>query len=149
MMQIRRYDTIHYMERDLEFVPRRVTPFRAVVAAACRMALYCTSYRSPLSSRLNVGIALLTDYGERFPNLWLEIAERGQKLRPAHFESSIHNSAAGYAAIMLGLQGPQIVLVGGDIHLAAKLQLLSGRSRLMIVCIADVGSAECYVLEAE
>jgi len=96
-----------------------------------------------------VGIALLTDYGERFPTLWRELDEQDKKLRPSHFEMAIHNSAAGYAAIALGLTGPQVVLVSGSIHFAAELQLLSGRADLMLVCEADEGiEAQCYVLEA-
>lgn len=149
MMTIRRYESAIRIPSDVGFVPRRCTPFRQMVLLACCEALLMAGWEVRQTGQETVGIALLTDYGERFPVLWRELKEQGKKLRPSHFEMAIHNSAAGHAAIELGLRGPQIVLVSGNIHLVAKLQLLSGRADLMLVCEANEGiSAECYILEA-
>lgn len=149
-----RHESAICLPDEVDDVPRRCTLFRQTVLLACKAALALASRAGAKLEPEYAGIALFTDYGERFPTVYRELHERNKKLRPSHFEMAIHNSAAGYVAIQLGLKGPQIVLVSGNIHLVAELQLLShesgvGRADLMLVCEANGDmEARCYVLEA-
>jgi hypothetical protein len=80
------------------------------------------------------GVACLTDTGDGQVERWAVHARAG-KPRPSvrDFGGIVHNSAAGRAALRLGLKGPQLVLTSGDVLQAAKVQLLSGRASLMVV----------------
>ncbi len=148
-MIIKRNPIAYVTSADVGPVLRRETTFRKTVELACRAAIQNAGRGLPLPKELNAGIAFFTSNGENFAAHWREQTCRGKPLRPTQFESAIHNAAAGYCAIQLGLIGPQIVLVGGNIGAAARLQLLFGRSRFMLVCEAhDSTPASCYVLEA-
>ncbi len=127
------------------------TTFRDMVYMACLQALALTDIDDVTVLALNAGIVLKTSEGERFPHTWRELTlvVIPKRLSPRHFTSAIMNSAAGHCAIELGLIGPQLVLVEGDVGVAAEIQLDSGRTRLLFVCSADMGyRAECYIMEA-
>jgi hypothetical protein len=126
----------------------RENTYRRMVLLACSRAIILAGYHIPLDVTLDPGIAFFTLTGEKYPEAWAALP-LGSKPKPTQFESIIHNSAPGYAAIQLGLTGPQIVLVNGNIEKVATLQLISGRSRFMLVCRSEAeGPASCYVLEA-
>ena len=128
-------------------VDRRETPYRKMVELACRKAVEETCLPIPLPKELNPGIAFFTLKGEQWPYTWRAMAASKDRVRPTQFEGIIHNSAPGFAAIQLGLTGPQFALVGGDARAVAETQLKVGRSKFMLVCHADLESAECYALE--
>lgn len=115
---------------------------------ACMKAIQASGNPFPLPKSWNAGISFFTAQGERYPAAWRKMMERNERVRPTQFESIIHNAAPGYAAIQLGLIGPQLTLTYGDPHMAAELQLLAGRSKFMLVCKSELeGPAECYALE--
>ncbi len=148
-MIIKRNPIAYVTSADVGLVLRRETTFRKMVELACRAAIQNAGRELPLPKQLNAGIAFFTSNGEDFAAHWREQTCQGKPLWPTQFESAIHNAAAGHCAIQLGLTGPQIVLVGGNIKRAAEWQLLSGRSRFMLICAADESvPATCYVLEA-
>ena len=92
----------------------------------------------PLPPDLNAGIACLSPSGDGQTERWAYQAHNGQlRANPKRFGGLVHNSAAGRAAIEFGLIGPQIVIVCGDLLQMAKLQLLCGRTALMIACAAN------------
>ena len=149
-MKIQQYEMGLAFSEEIKTLSRRETLFRKMAELSCIRALRLAEQSVPLSPELNAGIAFQTSESEYFPKQWRDTVSRGNRLRPMQFESAIHNSAAGFCAIQFGLIGPQIVLVGGDIRSAARLQLTSGRSRLMLVCAVQSASsavASCYVLE--
>lgn len=132
------------------------TPFRKMVYAACLKALSASGYA--VVPFYNCGIVLHTDRNENYPVEWHTTVQEGKRLSPRLFESSIHNSAAGYVSIQLGLTGPMSVVTKGDYHLVAKLHLLAKRTPLLFVCEADfdvagvtvlpTAHASCYIMEA-
>ncbi len=137
---------------DVKKVGPKETTFRKMVYMACLRALSFTAVDDLELLEKNSGIVLLTSEGERFPRVWREmmLIKRPVRLSPRHFTAAIHNAAAGYCAIELGLFGPQITLVEGDPDIVAKMQIDAKRTSLMFVVKADVGGlAECYIMEGD
>lgn len=146
-MLIVEYGLVEVTLSEVSDLTRREVPYRKMVLLACVRALEKTNYCLPLDDSLNAGIAFYTRQGEKYPFVFREMTARHERVRPAQFESAIHNSAPGYVAIQLKLTGPQLVLVAGSVRAVAELQLLSGRSKLMFVCEAEwEGPASCYIL---
>lgn len=134
---------------DLAELPdaEKARPFLTVAVLACQRAVEMAQSHSQGLVFSNTGVAFLTQTGERFPSLWASGLRVGKRLTAHQFTQAIHNAAPGKAAIALGLKGPQIVLTAGDIELAARIQISSGRAVAMLVCRYEFhGLATCSVI---
>ena len=148
-MKIFQHQTCKFNALDVGLVDRRDTAFRKMVNFACHRALVASGIPAEKLAEMNPGIAFFSLRGdENWPAKWVRETTAGHRVRPSDFEGIVHNSAPGYSSIQLHLTGPQIALVGGDIRVAADLQILAGRSRFMIVCTATPNEAAAYALEA-
>ncbi|KKL11784.1 hypothetical protein LCGC14_2542300, partial [marine sediment metagenome] len=93
------------------------------------------------------GIVGVSDYGDRYPELYVE---KEGRIRPFDFGASVLNSAVGHCSIVYNLRGPQFQLTAADetsIHFAepdrsfsyaiklAKTQIAAQRAQLMVVLI--------------
>lgn len=103
-----------------------------------------------LPRELNPGGAFFTVTGERYPAMWADQHVAGRRTRASQFGAIIHSSGAGHIAIKLGLVGPQVVLVAGNVLEAAVMQMQMGRSKLMVVTCFELNDvARSIVLETQ
>jgi 3-oxoacyl-[acyl-carrier-protein] synthase II len=100
-----------------------------------------------------VGICAATAYGALDSiteiNRVAEL-EHPRYLNPSRFPNTVINSAAGYAAIWEGLEGPNVTIVDGncgsaDAVLTAETHLESGRADALLVGGAEVLSEPLYI----
>jgi 3-oxoacyl-(acyl-carrier-protein) synthase len=100
-----------------------------------------------------VGICAATAYGALDSiteiNRVAEL-EHPRYLNPSRFPNTVINSAAGYAAIWEGLEGPNVTIVDGncgsaDAVLTAETHLASGRADALLVGGAEVLSEPLYI----
>ena len=130
---------------DIEITPY---PFRTMSMKSCRRSISAVDSWAVDPWPAATGIAFLTVTSERYPEIWAATLN-GPRLRASQFGSTVHNSGSGAVAIALGLRGPQVTLVAGDILQAAKLQILAGRTRMMVVCACELmGPAISMVLHS-
>lgn len=116
---------------DVEQVERREVPYRKMAMLACKRALEAENFKIPVIPI--AGIVFVSRSGEKYPSeIW---RKQAAIVRPTQFGSAILNSAAGYAAIELGLRGPQIVVVHGDAAAIAVQQIQQKRSQIMLICV--------------
>ncbi len=116
----------------------RDTVYRKLSELAVGSALNSGGY-GRLPQSLVGGIVGVSDYGDRYPELFL--ASEG-RIRPTQFGSSVLNSAVGHCSIVFNLRGPQFQLPAnaGSFDyalLTAKRQITAGRAQLMVVLIYD------------
>lgn len=117
---------------------RQDTIYRKLSELAVGVSLHSGGY-GRLPRNLVGGIVGVSDYGDRYPELYL--ASEG-RIRPTQFGSSVLNSAVGHCSIVFNLRGPQFQLPAnnGAFEYAlrlAKQQIAAERAKLMVVLIFD------------
>lgn len=127
----------------------KTTDYRWLVYTAASQVLKARFMTDTIPAECRVGIALSTEFGERFANLWYDqVIRKEVRLSPRAFEATIHNSAAGFASVKLKLRGPMITTTYGWTDHVAALQLIMGRADMMLVCSCEqFGPARCFLLE--
>ncbi len=117
---------------------RTDTIYRKLSELAVGSALNHEGY-GRLPQHLIGGIVGISDYGDRYPELYVE---REGRIRPMEFGASVLNSAVGHCSIVFNLRGPQfhLPLLGHSFSYALKLakqQIAAKRAQLMVVVLFD------------
>ncbi len=117
---------------------RTDTIYRKLSELAVGSALNSGGF-GPMPLHLVGGIVGVSDYGDRYPESFVE--KKG-RIRPTQFGSSVLNSAVGHCSIVFNLRGPQFQLTYFDRAFGyavklAKAQISAERAQLMVVMIFD------------
>ncbi len=94
------------------------------------------------------GIVGVSDYGDRYPELYVE---RKGRIKPSEFGASVLNSAVGHCSIVFNLRGPQFQLLDDDRSFLysvklAKQQISAERAQLMVVLHFDDEKREAQAM---